>query len=78
MQIANAILNQCISLCLYKIGHMTKALKFIYHELQGDYSHSQTPLLIVNTKLSCCCHFREANMPRLKYQQCVMKAQCKS
>jgi len=24
MQIANAILNQCISLCLYKIGPLTK------------------------------------------------------
>ena len=26
IQIANTILNQCISLCLYKIGHITKAI----------------------------------------------------
>jgi len=36
IQIANTILNQCISLCLYKIGHITKAIKcliikVIYH-----------------------------------------------
>ena len=36
IQIANTISNQCISLCLYKIGHITKAmicikLKVSYH-----------------------------------------------
>ena len=37
----NTILNQCISLCLYKIGHITHAIiclesNVICHALQGD------------------------------------------
>ena len=41
MQISYTILSQCISICLYNIEHITKAiiclkLKFIYHALQGD------------------------------------------
>jgi len=36
IQIANTIVNQCSSLCLYKIGHITKAIicfkfKVTYH-----------------------------------------------
>jgi len=43
---SNTILNQYIPLCLYKIGHITKAkmcLKFkvIYHALQGDNLYSE-------------------------------------
>jgi len=46
IQIANKILDQCISLCLYKIGHITKAIiclkfKVIYHAYQGDNSYSE-------------------------------------
>ena len=36
IEIDNTILNKCISLCLYKVGHITKTiiclkLKVIYH-----------------------------------------------
>jgi len=45
-EIANKISKQCISLCLYKIGDIAKAIiclkfKVIYHAYQGDNSYSE-------------------------------------
>ena len=63
------LLNQCISLCLYEIGHITKAIlcfkskSFIMHT--RDIAHivktdslSKTQL-IGKTKCLLCCHLRE-------------------
>ena len=54
IQIANTLLNQCISLCLYKIGHITKAIisliyKVIYHVQQGDNSYRENRQVIKNS-----------------------------
>ena len=46
IQISNTILTQCISLCLYKIRHITKAtqclkVKVMHHAYQGDNYYSE-------------------------------------
>ena len=51
IQIANTILSQCISHCLYKIGHTPKAitclkLKVICHAYQADNSYSENKQFI--------------------------------
>ena len=48
------MLNQCISLCLYKIGHLIKAIihlkfKVICHAKQGDNSYSENRQFIKNS-----------------------------
>jgi len=53
IQISYTILNQCISLCLYSIGHITKAIigltyKVSYHAYQGDNSYSENRQSIKN------------------------------
>jgi len=54
IQISNTILSQCISLCLYKIGHITKAIiwpkfKVIYPVKKGDNSYSENGQSIKNS-----------------------------
>ena len=53
-EIANKISKQCISLCLYKIGDIAKAIiclkfKVIYHAYQGDNSYSKNKQFIKNS-----------------------------
>ena len=70
IQIANTILNQCISPCLYKIGHTTKACimhnREITHIVKTD-SLSKTQLVVRN-KCSFCCHLRETYVKTKKTQ----------
>ena len=85
IQIANTILNQCISLCLYKIGYITKLicfqLKVICHAWQGDNSYSENRQFIKKSigckdqmffLLSLCVKTKRTQT------KCFMKPQCKN
>ena len=51
IQIANTILNQCISLCLYKIGHITKAIICLTFKLICHASFYETKLQTLDLRL---------------------------
>jgi len=63
------MLNQCILLYLYIIGHITKAIighqfKGIYHTKQGDNLYSENRQFIKNSinckdQNSFCCQLKE-------------------
>ena len=65
LHISSTLLNQCVSLSLYKIGHITKALKLKscirVTTLIVKTDSSSKSQLIVRTKMLCsfCCHLRE-------------------
>ena len=79
IQITNTIFNQCISLCPFTIGHITKTiicLKCIMHNREITHivktDSSSKPQLIVQTKCSFCCDLKETKNKRF------IKTQCKS
>ena len=90
IQISNTILNQCISLSLYEIGHITKDIigfkfKVIVYASQGDNSYicSENRQFIKNSN-DCidqilCLPLVERNVCQdKKIKHVLEKAPCKS